>query len=189
MAGDVFRVLVDGMKDGVIVMDRERVIHYLNPAAKALTGWQVGGRVPYCAYCTGRSVLPGEERCLLAQNQSLPYFESEMAVYQGKYQPFQMSLAHVSGVGKEERLVLLMRPIFQRQEEEKQRLSQLLLRETIAAQEGERRRIARELHDNVSQKLFSAYLAAHGIKMRLADPDLAHHCAAEIERVVGQGAD
>ncbi|HHY67627.1 MAG TPA: PAS domain-containing protein [Alicyclobacillus sp.] len=176
MAEEPFRALVDGMKEGVIVMDRDRAIHYMNPAAEALTGWRVGERAPYCAYCTARSVLPGEERCLLAQNQSLPYFESEMAVYRGKHRSFQMSLAPMSDPREEGRLVLLIRTVLPKEEDHKWRLSQLLLRETIAAQEAERRRIARELHDNVSQKLFSAYLATHGIRMRLTDPELAEYC-------------
>lgn len=69
-----FKTIIDQLSDGAVVMDRMRVIHYINAMALEMTGWKIGERVPYCSYCQLRKSFGGEERCILAQDNPLPVF-------------------------------------------------------------------------------------------------------------------
>ncbi|RXT06523.1 PAS domain-containing protein [Ammoniphilus sp. CFH 90114] len=70
-----FEAIVNHLSEGVVVMDADRIIHYLNPLAANMTGWVVGARVPYCSYCQMRYVEHGEERCILAREDRIPVFQ------------------------------------------------------------------------------------------------------------------
>src|SRR5690554_5932868 len=87
------RQIYESIQDGILVMDENRVILRMNPAAKRLTGWKIGEKVPFCTYCQSRKVKENEERCYLIASQTVPYFLSKMPSYHGKKIDVEMSTA------------------------------------------------------------------------------------------------
>lgn len=183
-----FQSIIKAVKDGILIMDENRKIHYMNEAAAELTGWKVGETVPYCSYCKNRAVLMGEERCLLQQPRLLDYFEADMPVYEGKKQrTFEMSTAYIDQDEDERRqLILVLRDKEMIQHEEKAKLAQLLIQETLSAQEAERKRIAQELHDGLGQSLYSIYIGLKGIEAQQRGNGKEHAHFSVLEKTVQQ---
>jgi signal transduction histidine kinase len=77
-----------------------------------------------------------------------------------------------------------------REIEGREALRRDLLRRTVRAQEAERQRIGRELHDETGQALTALGLGLRGIKSRLrSDPALAERHAAELEALAARSLD
>lgn len=161
------------LTDGVVIMDKQRIIQEMNPAAVRLTGWNIGERAPYCIFCQKRVIQEGEQRCLLMGHNPPPYFESEMPTMYGETIPVSFSTTYLSGAPDEEgKTVLMLRDLSQKKKEDEIRMAKLLARQTIEAQEAERKRIALELHDGVGQSLFSVSMALQ-VLARQTDPSTA----------------
>ncbi|QZT32897.1 PAS domain S-box protein [Caldalkalibacillus thermarum TA2.A1] len=158
---DFYRHLLNKLKVGIVIMDEDRRIHYVNEKGQRMTGWEVGEKVPYCTYCQSRTVLDGQERCLLATEESMDYFQAEMPVYQGKYMPFEMRLSSMHLQDGKKMMVLMIK---EPSEKETRQVRKLLIQETLLAQEAERKRISQELHDVIGQNVFSIYLGLQSLR-------------------------
>ncbi|WP_027417324.1 PAS domain-containing sensor histidine kinase [Aneurinibacillus terranovensis] len=177
------RELFHYLTDGVVIMDRDRIIQQMNPAARKLTGWQIGEKVPYCTFCQKRELMPGEERCLLAEKEPVPYFESEMPVY-GENLPVAFSTTYLPGKNDmEKQMVLMIRDISKKKKEEEARMAKLITRQTIEAQEAEKKRMAQELHDGVGQSLYSVSMGLHRL-VRQIDEEEAKNTVAELQTIL-----
>jgi two-component system, NarL family, sensor histidine kinase NreB len=165
--------IVNHLPEGMIVMDTERTIHYLNEKAIEMTGWKLGEKVPYCTYCQEREVNEGENRCILTADEPIPSFNSHLAVYEG-LEEFEMSLKKLI-IAEVTYYVLRIRQPVQNENSERARFHELLVRETLLAQEAERKRIARELHDHIGQSVYSIFLGLEVIKQGISDEKYQHH--------------
>ncbi|CCQ95673.1 putative PAS/PAC sensor signal transduction histidine kinase [[Clostridium] ultunense Esp] len=166
--------ILDQFPEGVIVMDQHRVILYINRIAKEQMGWKEGEKVPHCSYCEMREVLPGEERCILMHDHALPVFESHMPTYEGKHSFFQMSTKKILLNGTAGYILIIRDPL-RIAEEQTKKMEHTLVKETILAQERERKRIARLLHDEIGQTIYSAVLGLQGIERHECDPAMKKH--------------
>lgn len=183
------RQIFMSIQDGILVMDEDRVILQMNPAAKRMTGWKIGGKVPYCTYCQNRRIEEGEERCYLISNQSVPYFLSKMPSYYGEKIYVEMSTALIyreEETGKSHYL-LVLRDQSLKQKEEEVRMSKAMIKKLIDARESEHKRLAAELHDGVGQSLYTISVALQAIEARLSDKKLHEYVAEvrnELEKVM-----
>lgn len=160
--------------DGIIVMNDERSILLMNPAAENLTGWKKNEKVPYCTFCANRKIEDGENRCYLVENDEVPYFLSEMPTYHGNQIKVEMSTAlmfNEERTGKKEYL-LVLRDQKLKEKEEETRIAKLILRQVVEAQENEHKRLAQELHDGIGQSLYTISLALQSIESRVKDTQL-----------------
>jgi two-component system sensor histidine kinase NreB len=165
--------IVKLLPEGIIMMDKERTIHYLNEKAIDMTGWQVGDTVPFCQYCQEREVEEDENRCILTAENPIPFFNSHMAVYKG-LEEFEMSVKKLS-ITEKEYFVLRIRVPVKNENSERARFHELLVQETMLAQEAERKRIARELHDHIGQSVYSIFLGLEVIKQNISDEKYQNH--------------
>ncbi|MBO8173360.1 MAG: PAS domain-containing protein [Bacillaceae bacterium] len=181
-----FESIVAAVKDGILIMNDDRSIEFMNEAAEDMTGWKVGEKVPYCSYCQDRDVLPGEERCLLANPEALAYFEADMPVYRGKKQrTFEMSTAFIDQVEENKRqMILVMRDNELKRNEERAKLAQILIHETLAAQEAERKRLAQELHDGIGQSLYSINIGLKAIESGIKKDDTTGRHFSVLEKTL-----
>lgn len=170
------KVILEQFPEGVIVMDQERMILYLNKTAVDRTGWAIGEKVPYCSYCQLREILPGEERCILMHENALPIFEAHMPTYEGARGMFQMSTKKIQFDGKD-CFILIIRDSERIKNEQAERLEHTLVRETLLAQERERKRMAWILHDEIGQNIYSAFLGLQGIARHCGDERMKEHAA------------
>lgn len=165
--------IIDQLPEGIVVMDAERRIHYLNEKAFSMTGWKPGEKVPYCTYCQERQTDNEENRCILTSDESIPFFNSHLAVYEG-LEEFEMSLKKLI-IEDEAFFVLRIRLPIRNENSERARFHELLVHETMLAQEAERKRIARELHDHIGQNVYSLFLGLEVMKHIITDADYENH--------------
>lgn len=160
------------LNDGIIVMDKDRIITFVNPAATRLTGWELGDVIPYCSFCQARSVAPGEERCFLASQPDKSYFESEMPTKHGAAIGVGMSrtfLSQADGYNNRD-MVITIRDVSEEWREHELELRRKLNQHTLEVQEQERKRLSQELHDGISQTLYGISLKLEHLMNR--DPRL-----------------
>ncbi|MBN6188451.1 PAS domain-containing protein [Aneurinibacillus sp. BA2021] len=163
--------LFQALSDGVLIMDADRIILEMNPAASKMTGWNVGHKVPYCLFCQKRTLAPGEDRCLMTGKNAPTYFESDMPTLRGETIPVSFSTAFLPSENEADRqTVLMLRDLSQKRKEEELQMATLLARQTIEAQEAERKRLAQELHDGVSQSLYSISMALGLLRQNISGP-------------------
>jgi two-component system, NarL family, sensor histidine kinase NreB len=170
---DILAEIVENLPEGIILMDQDRIIHYLNEQAVGMTGWKLGEKVSYCTYCQQREIAADENRCMLTSENSIPFFSSHMAVYEC-LEEFEMSVKKLSYLERDYYVLRLRIPV-QNENSEKARFHELLVQETMQAQEAERKRIARELHDHIGQSVYSIFLGLEVIKETINDPQYSRH--------------
>lgn len=170
MKDEDFTRLVEEFPEGVVVMNGNRKIMYLNKKAYQMTGWRPGEFVPYCSYCQLREVSMHEERCILANDNGLPSFRSHMPNYVDTKTDFEMSMSNIEFSGKPCKVLVIRNPCLN-SHEDTVRTQELLIHETMLAQENERKRIARELHDHIGQSIYSIFLGLEGIKRHCDNPE------------------
>lgn len=162
--------LVDEIQEGVIVMNEHRKIIYLNKKAYLMTGWAAGETVPYCRDCLEQKLEKDQERCLLARNNRLTVFRSLLPNYVSRKSEFEMSMKKIDFNGKTCNVLLIRHPN-QNTGDEAANKRDILVREIIFALENERKRIARELHDQIGQNIYSLLLGLENIKRYNDHPD------------------
>lgn len=183
------RQIYEHIQDGILVMDDRRKILIMNPAARRLTGWQVGEQVPHCSYCQIREVKENEERCFLINSQTVPYFLSKMPTYHGEKIHVEMSTALIykdQETGQSQYL-LVLRDQSLKQKEEEARISKFIIKKLIEVQESEHKRLAQELHDGVGQSLYTISIALQAIEAHLQAEKLHHYLSEvriELEKVM-----
>ena len=143
MDRQAFQIILNYLSDGVILMDEQRSIYYLNQKAKDLTGWHIGGLVPYCSYCRIREVQPGEQRCILALDNPLPLFQAHMPTYEGVDESLEMSSSRIE-IEDESYIILTVRDPKWNMEKEKNKIKRLLVHDTLRAQEETQKRLTQE---------------------------------------------
>ncbi|MEH6971652.1 PAS domain-containing sensor histidine kinase [Bacillus sp. JJ675] len=180
MESGYFRQIFDHLQDGIIMMDQERRILVMNPSAKKMTGWKVGGKVPYCSYCQTRKLEEGEERCYLLAKREIPYFLSSMPTYEGRFVDMEMSTAVIYENGDQKEVLLVLKDLTMKKKEEEARISKLVLQKTLEAQENEHKRLAQELHDGVGQSLYSVSVGIQAIRSRMKQEDTFKEYMQEI---------
>lgn len=173
------------IQDGIIVMDHERTIVEMNPAAKRLTGWQLGEKVPYCSFCQQRNVREGQERCYLISTEEVPYFLSEMPTYHGQFIDVEMSTALILEQDDAKYYLLVLRDQTSKKKEEEARRSKWMVKKLTEAKEEEHKRLAQELHDGVGQSLYSISIALDNIIQRVQDEKL-HAYVKEVREELGR---
>lgn len=173
ISNDFFNQIVQHLPEGIIVMDQIRKIHYLNDKAVAMTGWKLGEMVPYCSYCQQREINDEENRCILTEENPIPFFQSHMAVYAGM-EELEMTVQKIA-IEQEEFFVLRIQQPVQNEHSERARFHEVLLQETMRAQEAERKKIARELHDHIGQSVYSIFLGLEVIKQNINEERYQSH--------------
>ncbi|NNU97161.1 PAS domain-containing sensor histidine kinase [Anoxybacillus sp. EFIL] len=173
------------IQDGIIVMNHERTIVEMNPAAKRLTGWKLGEKVPYCSFCQQRNVREGQERCYLISTEEVPYFLSEMPTYHGQFIDVEMSTALILEQDDAKYYLLVLRDQTAKKKEEEARRSKWMVKKLTEAKEEEHKRLAQELHDGVGQSLYSISIALDNIIQRVQDEKL-HAYVKEVREELGR---
>ncbi|PTQ57165.1 MAG: Sensory box histidine kinase [Candidatus Carbobacillus altaicus] len=161
----LYETILEHLPLGLIIMNTEREVVYINPLARRQMGLKLGDRVPYCSYCRERPVLPGEERCILMHDDALPIFAAHMPVYEGESGYFQMMTEKIHAAGMTLYILLLSDQALIL-EEEKIKLRELLLKESMRAEVKAHEAMSKELHDDIGQILFGALLMAQNLARR-----------------------
>lgn len=182
LQNEYFQQIYEHIQDGIIIMKESREIIMMNPAAKRLTGWQIGEYVPFCSYCMTRKKGLDEPTCYLNSNKEVPSFLSEMPTYHGEKIDVEMSTAAIyanENTGETEYLLVLRdQETFKKAQEAT--INKKMIRALIEAKESEHKRLAQELHDGIGQSLFSISLALQAIESFVHDNEKLNDYIAEV---------
>lgn len=187
---DYLQEIYKHIQDGIIIMKANREIIMMNPAAKKLTGWNLGDAVPYCTFCLKRPKKAGESTCYLIANSEVPSFLSQMPTYHGKKIDVEMSTAAIYAndeTGETEYLLVLRdQETFKKAQEAENKKH--MIHALIEAKESEHKRLAKELHDGVGQSLFTVSVALQAVESFIKDnPKLStyiNEVQQELQRVM-----
>ena len=188
-----YRLIAENTRDLISVVDNDGCFLYASPSHRTSLGYQPE-ELPGTQFI---DLVHENDRPALAHawEQSLQHHESRHAEIRirhedGRYLAFESVGSWIFDEhGKPQRAVIISRDITRRKEsEDTLRRMPRLIRE---AQEAERRRVARELHDSVIQILSSVKFRLQAIEEKLATTDEATwrdtlKAKAALEKAIGE---
>ena len=181
--GAWLRTVLDSLSDGIIAIDTEALVRYLNPAAERLTEWKqpeaIGkpiSEVYDLSTMTGRSMEQSQIQKALSAHFIADKQRSLLRSRGGQTTPIEDSAAPILAAGQVEGAVVIVSDVTERlrqerlHEEERDRLEGEIYKASgelgqthaelralsaylINTQEQERKRLARELHDDLGQRM------------------------------------
>ncbi len=176
-----YAVILTSVADGVIATDVDGRVTFMNPAAEALTGWtlqesrgvaveQVYVRIDE----SSRELLENPVHCALRQKAAVFLSSASLISRNNEITPIDDGAAPlVTKEGEVIGAVVTFRNIRDRRLAEAawRRAEEQARQMQINAQEEERSRIARELHDDVSQQLAAVSISISNLTRRFPEHD------------------
>jgi PAS domain S-box-containing protein len=184
---DLLQVTLSSIGDAVITTDTSGTVTFLNPAAERMTGWTLGtarGRplndvVGIINEDTREPVVNPAQQVLEKGEPVGLANHSVLITKDGKEIPIDDSAAPISEDGRVRGVVMVLSDVSARKKAEKAKREAEIMQRIVEAQESERNRIARDLHDHLGQRMTS---------LRLRIESLIGHCRdhPELRRAVDE---
>ncbi|MBC1475276.1 sensor histidine kinase [Listeria grandensis] len=165
ITSELFRKAYEQMSDAVFLLQGEGDIITSNPAANRLLDQYEVKLDDFCTFCNGYTSIFEERTCLgcsLRKRVDNESFQLFLNLKAGKNIPFSASYTLIdekAGIS-----VLILRNLTQQQHTEQLLKQKTMTEYVINAQENERKRLSRELHDGLAQGLFSTLIELRKIK-------------------------
>jgi PAS domain S-box-containing protein len=194
---DLLKVTLSSIGDGVIATDTKGLITFINPVAEKFTGWDAGAAkglhleqvVQIINEETREPVVNPVSRVLETGEIIGLANHSVLISKEGAEIPIDDSAAPILDRGRIIGVVLVFSNVTERKLAERARRESEVMQGLVAAQEAERRRIARDLHDHLGQKVTALRLRIEALeKDRSDDEELVEkiagvqESAAQIDR-------
>ncbi len=172
----ILHSIFDHVTDAILVVSREGYVIGANHAAEKMTGYtadELLGKVPFCNICQGMATGTEEMTCneCFSTALSMPSFEMHMKARDGR----EFTIAASSTRLPEEAnsaLVIILRDMSEQHRMERERFQRQITNYIIQAQEEERKRISRDLHDGVGQALYSILVGLKVVNQANMEPEL-----------------
>jgi PAS domain S-box-containing protein len=165
------RTTLSSIGDGVIATDQNGSITFMNPTAEALSGWQevdaVGRPLDevfrIINEATGESVISPVEKVISTGEVVGLANHTVLLAKDGRKIPIDDSAAPIKDRDNIRGIVLVFSDVTQRKLAEKARREAEMMQRIVEAQESERNRIARDLHDHLGQQMTALRLRVESI--------------------------
>jgi two-component system sensor histidine kinase NreB len=188
-AFSLFQSIFANISDAILVIDKDGLIVTANAAMEKMTGWskeELIGHRHICEVCVGMATCKEDTTCsdCFFKQVQIPSFEMRLRTKDGRQYPVAASSSQLPQ-GSTAKLVLILRDMSAQQQAEKERYQHKLTHYVIQAQEEERKRISRELHDGVGQALYSILVGLNVIGQSRINAQLKQH-VAEIQQMAAK---
>jgi PAS domain S-box-containing protein len=158
---DLLQVTLSSIGDAVIATDTKGSITFMNSAAEALTGWTESESIerPLTSVVrivneeTREEIVNPVEKVLATGTVVGLSNHSLLLTRDGRQVPIDDSAAPIRHHGKTRGVVLVLSDVTERKLAERSRRESEIMHRLVDAQEAERRRIARDLHDHLGQQM------------------------------------
>ncbi|MGD8190990.1 PAS domain-containing sensor histidine kinase [Brevibacillus ginsengisoli] len=172
----ILQSIFENVTDAILVVSNEGYVIGANQAAEKMTGYSADellGKVPFCNICCGMATGTEELTCsdCFSTSGSMPSFEMHLKAKDGR----NITIAASSSKLPEEAgsaLVIILRDMSEQHRMERERHQRQITNYIIQAQEEERKRISRDLHDGVGQALYSITVGLKMVNQANVDTDL-----------------
>ena len=186
---DLLQVTLSSIGDAVIATNKEGRVTFMNPAAEHLTGWM-------SSECEGRAltsvvrILNEDTReavenpvdKVLATGEIVGLANHSLLVAKdGREIPIDDSAAPITQGGEIKGVVLVLSDVTERKLAERSRRDTEIMHRLVAAQEAERHRIARDLHDNLGQSMTALRLRIHSLTDECRDNEVISKSISELQ--------
>jgi PAS domain S-box-containing protein len=176
---DLLKVTLASIGDAVIATDTEGRITFLNGAAEELTGWTESESIgkPLASVISIVNEDKSEEAAnpvtnVLSTGRVVGLANHSLLVTKdGRKVPIDSSAAPIKHNGKIRGVVLVMSDVTERKAAERSRRETEIMHRLVAAQEAERHRIARDLHDHLGQQMTALRLQIESLTDECKEDD------------------
>ena len=174
---DLLQVTLSSIGDAVIATDVEGSVTFMNSAAEELTGWTEAESVgrPLTAVIRllnedTRDVVASPIEKVLATGRVVGLTNHSLLVTRdGREVPIDDSAAPIKHHGKIRGVVLVLADVTERKLAERSRRESEIMHRLVEAQEAERHRIARDLHDHLGQRMTALRLRIESLTEECGD--------------------
>ena len=179
---DLLQVTLASIADGVIATDRDERITFMNPVAEGLTGWDhksvLGSKLDEVFKVVDedtRSTAANPVARVLASGSVVGLTNHTLLLARdGRETPIEDRAAPIRQGKDLKGAVLVFGDVTERKAAERVRREREIMRSIVEAQESERNRIARDLHDHLGQQMTALRLNIQKIAQECpGDPELA----------------
>lgn len=155
------KTTLSSIGDGVIATDSSGNVSFMNPVAERLTDWteadaigrKLGDIFHVANELTGEAVLNPVERVLESGSVVALANHSVLTRRDGKQVPIADTAAPIKDGDDVRGVVLVFSDVTEQRMAEKARREAEIMQRIVDAQESERQRIARDLHDHLGQQM------------------------------------
>jgi len=164
------------VSDGIMILDEDKNIIEMNQAARELLGRD---DIPdiFCSICEDSNEqlkICDYDKCFLNHNK-LSYYEIQLRHYSNKKIPVSISTSNYLGANQQKLTIISIRNLSEYRKGEQSRIHNMVTTSMIKAQEEERKRLSRELHDGIGQSIFSVQLGLEYIIPLISEPEKRLH--------------
>lgn len=158
--------------DGVMVLDSEMNIIRMNQAAQAILKLDEQSALSnFCGMCSnypGLNKLCSYQHCFTHDALSQPT-ELQLVTPDGEPKSVNASVSHYIDPVHGRLSILRMQEVEASRLDEQHQIAKMITHSILSAQENERKRISRELHDGIGQSLYSILILTEMVKQHLED--------------------
>lgn len=168
--------LFQHVSDGIMILDENKNVIEMNQAARELLGRR---DIPdiFCSVCedsNGQLKICDYDKCFLNQKK-LSYYELQLRHQTDRKIPVSISTSTYLGANQKKLTIISIRNLSEYRKGEQSRIHNMVTTSMIKAQEEERKRLSRELHDGIGQSIFSVQLGLEYIIPIINDPEKRLH--------------
>ncbi|PWK15671.1 PAS domain-containing sensor histidine kinase [Tumebacillus permanentifrigoris] len=167
--------------DAILIVDAKGDVIGVNPAFERMTGWsgaELLGKKSLCELCRGMATCQEEASCIdcFASRLQTPSFQMHVVTKRGEEIAVAASSTRLPlEAGGQGALAVILRDTSDMQRIERERHQRQLTNYVIQAQEEERKRISRDLHDGIGQALYSIMVGLRVVNQLQIDEEIKHH--------------
>jgi PAS domain S-box-containing protein len=186
---DLLQVTLASIGDAVIATDTDGRVTFMNEAAEALTGWSepesLGRPVTSVVRILDentRQEVPSPVEKILASGHFPPLANHSLLVTRdGREVAVDDSAAPIKHHGKIRGAVMVLTDVTERKLAERSRRESEIMHRLVDAQEAERHRIARDLHDHLGQQMTALRLRIESLTDECAENEKLSRSIDEVK--------
>lgn len=169
---ELFTNVFQHSPDGILVTDSELNVIRMNPTAKELLKMdQDPVTVNFCNHCSnyaGLNKLCSYHKCFITE-PGTQYVEVQLTTTKGITKSMNASVSHYKDPMYGPLNIIRFQEVEKARQEEQNKIAKMITHSILSAQENERKRISRELHDGIGQSLYSILIQTEVMKSLLEE--------------------
>lgn len=167
---ELFSNVFQHIPDGVLVTDSELNIIRTNPTARQLLNMEEDSvTVNLCSHCSnyaGLNKLCSYQKCFVTEPES-QITEVQLTTTSGISKSMNASVSQYKDPVYGPLNIVRFQEVEKERQKEQHKIAKMITHSILSAQENERKRLSRELHDGIGQSLYSILIQTEVLKSLL----------------------